>query len=215
MTNMVVRTATPDDREFLAWSILTATRSHLARGWFDISLNRPEVDCLKFLAELTTTTIASPWHYSRFTIASEGAARPAASLCAVTSARAYRDSGVALLVCLKNFGLRHADIEGFWNRGSYLFHCTTPPDKGAMVIEVAATIPSSRNQGFGAALLSHAIAKARSEGMPSIETSCFIGNDSAERTYTRAGFSCVGEKRHPNFESIAGAPGIRRFVRAP
>lgn len=62
-----IRPAKPDDAPFLAWVVLTAARSHLARDWFDIALDRPEPECLVFLRALTVTRARSRWHHSRFT----------------------------------------------------------------------------------------------------------------------------------------------------
>ena len=41
----------------------------------------------------------------------------------------------------------------------------------------------------------------------------FIGNNAAERAYSKAGFQFADEKRHPDFEAAAGTPGLRRFSR--
>ena len=41
----------------------------------------------------------------------------------------------------------------------------------------------------------------------------YIGNDAAERCYTKAGFTFAEEKRDPEFEALTGAPGFRRFER--
>lgn len=43
--------------------------------------------------------------------------------------------------------------------------------------------------------------------------SFLIGNEPAERAYTKAGFVLAEEKRDPAFEAIIGAPGFRMFAR--
>lgn len=208
-----VRRATPEDREFLAWSILTATRGHLTRGWFDICLNTTERECLNFLAELTTIDVSSPWHYSRFLLADDGANRPIAAVCAVPSPAGYQHCGVALLTCLKRLGVDRQEREAFQRRGTYLLLCASPHDRDCLVMEVSATAPGSRRQGYRAMLIDCAMADARAQGLKKAETSCFIGNHVSEHAITRSGFSFVSEKRHPDFEAVSGAPGIRRFVR--
>jgi len=55
----VIRAAVRQDADFLAWVILTASRGHLARGWFDIALNQPEGRCLEFLKRLSITAAPS------------------------------------------------------------------------------------------------------------------------------------------------------------
>lgn len=62
----LIRQTLPQDAAFLAWAILTASRSHLDRGWFDIALNQPADRCLEFLRKLSVTTILCWWHHSRF-----------------------------------------------------------------------------------------------------------------------------------------------------
>jgi hypothetical protein len=75
-----IRPADPDDAPFLSWAMLTAARSHLPRGWFDIALKRTESECLAFLRALAVTQARSWWHYSRFHVA-EVDGVPAAALC--------------------------------------------------------------------------------------------------------------------------------------
>jgi hypothetical protein len=64
-----IRPATIDDVDFLAWVILTASRSHLERGLWDIALGRDEEGCLSFLRELARAEPRSWAHYSRFIVA--------------------------------------------------------------------------------------------------------------------------------------------------
>lgn len=214
MTNTVVRQATPADRNFLAWCILTATRSHLSKGWFDISLCRPESICLEFLAQLTVTTAKSPWHYSNFTIAQEVSGRPLAALGAARSPEAYKDTAIALLACMKHLGIDSTERDAFWKRGAYLFKCAFPPAHGSLVLEIAATLSECRKKGYVGTLIQHALAHSRSQGVELAETSCFIGNEPSQQTITRAGFLLMDEKRDSEFEAVAGAPGIRRFTMA-
>src|SRR5215470_9994540 len=75
-----IRQATTDDADFLAWVMLTASRSHLERGIWDITLNRDNEGCLSFLRELARTQTRSWGHYSRFIVA-EVDGHAAAALC--------------------------------------------------------------------------------------------------------------------------------------
>src|SRR5712691_4104236 len=75
-----MRPATSDDADFLAWVMLTAARSHLERGLWDITLNRGQEDCLSFLRELARAETRSWAHFSRFIVVDvDGQA--AAALC--------------------------------------------------------------------------------------------------------------------------------------
>ncbi|WP_407119619.1 hypothetical protein [Bradyrhizobium sp. LMG 9283] len=74
------------------------------------------------------------------------------------------------------------------------------------------TIRSAR-PGLVQALIVHALEKGRSAGFARATISFLIGNDAAERAYTKAGFVFAEEKRDPAFEAIIGAPGFRMFAR--
>jgi len=212
VTPISIRKAQQQDAKFLAWAILTATRSHLPRGWFDIALNRTESECLEFLKRLTTTRARSQWHYSRFLVA-DGLSGTAAAISAAPAGDAYSMAPIALRETLRACGLSPAERELFWKRGAYLFTCTTRPDDSCLTVEVLATRPEERAQGYTAALLARAFEDGRAQGLREAHITCFIGNLAAERAYGRAGFRLVDERRHSDFEAVAGAPGIRQFVR--
>lgn len=111
--------------------------------------------------------------------------------------------------------LRWSEVEQqeMWRYGSYLFTCTLETDDDAWAIENVATLPEYRGRGLAQALLEHALGEGRSKGLPEAQITFFIGNDAAERSYAKAGFTFKHEKRHPDFEAAAGAPGLRRYVR--
>src|SRR5262245_5130116 len=75
-----IRTATADDADFLAWVMLAASRSHLKRGIWDITLNRDQEGCLSFLRELAQAGTRSWGHHSCFIVA-EVDGQAAAALC--------------------------------------------------------------------------------------------------------------------------------------
>src|SRR3981081_3532464 len=77
-----IRPARPQDADFIAWTILSAQRGHLPRGWFDIALNWPEPQCLAFVRRIAAARAPSGWHTALFMI-SEVQGKPAAALCAL------------------------------------------------------------------------------------------------------------------------------------
>ena len=121
-----VRSAESRDAGFLAWAILAATRSHVARGWFEVVLARPESVCLDFLRRLVLAETRSWWHYSRFYVA-EVDGQPAAALCAFRAGDAYPLSGAAIAEVSKSFGWYEAEQKAMWARGSYIFTCEDWP----------------------------------------------------------------------------------------
>src|SRR6185503_20727366 len=93
--NTTFRPATKDDAAFLGWVIFMAARGHLARGWFDIVLRRPEEFCIAFCAQLANAEAKSWWHHSFFTIA-EADGRAAGAACAFADDAPYMVSGAAM-----------------------------------------------------------------------------------------------------------------------
>jgi len=210
--SVLIRRGERDDARFLAWAVLTASRGHLERGWFDIALNKSESECLEFLHALTTADIPSRWHYSRFLVAEteDGAV---AALCAFRTADADQYSLSALAQTADVLGLSAAEQALIWQRGAYLSHCTMRPDNDSLLIESIATLPKFRRRGYTAALLERATEEGRAAGRTQAEMAVFIGNEPAERGYLNAGFHCVGELRHPAFAAICGASGQRRLLK--
>ena len=193
--------------------MLTASRGHLQRGWFDIALNKSESECLEFLYALTTATILSRWHYSRFLVA-ETEDCVVGALCAFRAADTRLQSLAALAGVADMLGIPLAEQSLIWQRGAYISACTMHPDSDSLSIESIATLPEFRRRGYSTALLERAIEEGRVAGCRQAEMAILIGNESAERGYEKAGFRCVGELRHPEFEEISGSSGQRRLVRS-
>lgn len=210
---MWIRTGGRNDAAFLASIILTASRGHLARGWFDLALDRSETECLAFLRQLTVTGARSVWHYSRFLVAEEASAGPVAALSAFAAAEVYPVSPIAIAETGETLGLTPEEQAAIWERGEYAFTCTVPPDN-VWVIENVATLPAYRRCGHTAALLDRALECGRFRGLKQAQITFLIGNESAQRTYERAGFRLIEERRHFQFEAFAGSPGLRQYVMA-
>ena len=64
-----IRRATPDDADFIAWTILAAQRGHRPRGWFDIALDWPEQLSRAFVRRIALAQSRSWGHTSHFLIA--------------------------------------------------------------------------------------------------------------------------------------------------
>lgn len=207
---LAIRTANPKDAGFIAWAILTATRSHLSKGWFDIALAQPESECLHFISMLTTTTVLSQWHYSRFLIAEEGVT-PVSAVAAFRAGDAYPVSTSALVETIKKLELPSKAAEAIWQRGAYMFLCTMRPNDERWVVENLATIPERRGCGCTPILLSRALDNGRNSGFKEAQITLFIGNERAERAYHKVGFLPDKEKRHPTFEAMTGTAGLRQY----
>ena len=209
----LIRSAREVDAEFLAWAILTASRGHLGRGWFDIALNQPEGRCLEFLKRLSVTEAPSWWHYSRFMVA-EISGKPVAALSAFRAGDAYPLSQAAMDEAAEMLELPASERSAIWQRGAYIFLCALTGNDDCWTLENVVTLPSYRRRGLMRALLDRAVQEGRFRGFSEAQITFLIGNESAERAYSSAGFRLADERRHPDFEANAGAPGLRRVVRS-
>jgi hypothetical protein len=115
MSSPIVRPAREDDAPFIGWAILAATRSHMPRGWFDITLGLDEDGCLEFTSLLVRAETRSWWHYSNFLIA-EILGAPAAALCAFRAGDGYPLSQAARLAEEKRSAEfeRACGVPGLW-----------------------------------------------------------------------------------------------------
>lgn len=188
-------------------------RGYRSRGWFDVALGWPEAKCLDFIARVATARAMSMWHVSQFLVA-EVDGKPVAALCAVPAAntgvsawRAIEEVGFAI-------GLTASELGAIRQRGMYSRACWVQGGEGDWMIEHVATDPAYRGRGLVQALIARALEKGRAAGFTRATISFLIGNEPAQRAYTKAGFALAEEKRDPVFEAIIGAPGFRMFVRA-
>jgi ribosomal protein S18 acetylase RimI-like enzyme len=208
-----IRRATPDDADFIAWTILTAQRGHLPRGWFDIALDWPEPLCRAFVRRIALAQSRSWWHTSHFLIA-EVDGRPAAALCALRAGGSSKDARSAIVEVVNAAELDAAEQSAIWRRGAYSGTCWTAGDDDNWLIEHVAAESSHRGRGLVQALLEHALTAGKEAGYKRASIVFYIGNEAAERCYAKAGFVFAEEMRDPEFESLTGAPGFRRFERA-
>jgi len=208
---LVLRPATPADADFLAWTIFTASRGHLARGWFDIVLARPEPFCLDFCRRLTLAGARSWWHWSLFHVAEVDGA-PASALCVFGDEGVYEASADAMAEASRGSGLSREEHKQLWPRGAFILSCSTGED-GAWTIENVSIRPEYRGTGVTHALLEAELDVARAAGFKRAQVSFFVGNTRAEKAYAKVGFTFAEEKHAPDFEAALGVPGTRRFSR--
>jgi GNAT superfamily N-acetyltransferase len=98
-------------------------------------------------------------------------------------------------------------------RQRYFTCCCDAWRPEAWLIEHVATRPDHRGRGIALALLWHAVAAGKKRGRTKTQITFLIGNESAERSYLKAGFQFAEEKRGLEFEALTGAPGFRRYER--
>ncbi|MCK1616348.1 GNAT family N-acetyltransferase [Bradyrhizobium sp. 159] len=208
---MTIRSARPEDAGVVARTILTSQRGYRTRGWFDVALGWPEAQCLDFIARITVADAVSMWHVSQFLIA-EIDGMPAAALSALPAAGTGPSAWRAIEEVAAATGLAAPELEAIRRRGAYTRACWVQGGEGDWMIEYIATDPAYRGCGLVQALIRHALHKGRAAGFGRATISFLIGNEPAERAYSKAGFVFAEEKRDPDFEALIGAPGFRMFM---
>ena len=209
--NVTIRPATPDDAEFLGWACVMASRSQLPRGWFEIVLQRHDAFCFEFAKYLTIAKARSWWHWSLFLVA-EVDGVIASAMCGFGDDSVYHVSFDAMAEAADKMGIPKSEQAQFWPRGAFIVSPSTSEDD-AWTIENVATKPEFRGKGVTLALLEAELGVARAAGFKRAQISFFTGNDRAEKTYAKAGFTFAEEKHAPDFEAALGIAGVRRFAR--
>jgi ribosomal protein S18 acetylase RimI-like enzyme len=205
----VIRRGRADDAAFIADIVLRSQRGPRPRGWFDFALDQAEPQVRDFLARLAVAKPRSWYHVSQFLIA-EVEGKPAAALCAMPSRETRDTMRSAIEEAALSAGMSVANI---FARGAYARACWVQGGEGDWLIEHVATLPEYRGRGLVQALIDHGLAAGRQAGFERASISFLIGNEAAERSYAKAGFSFAEEKRDASFEALTGSPGFRRFVR--
>ena len=212
MVAFTIRRARIDDAGFIARTIVTAQRGHVARGWFDIALDWPEPQCLAFVERTATAHRQSWWHVSQFIIG-EVEGEPAAALCAMPAAGTGSAARSAIEEAAENAGLNASELAAIFRRGAYTAACWVQGGKDDWLIEHVASLPLHRGRGLVQALIDHALAAGKAAAFSRASISFLIGNEAAQRCYAKAGFAFTEEKRNSDFEALTHAAGFRRFVR--
>jgi GNAT superfamily N-acetyltransferase len=207
-----IRSAAPEDGDFIARNILLAQRGHRPRGWFDITLGWPEPKVLSFVERIARARTRSWWHTSQFFIA-EVDGHPAAALCALPAAGTGAAAQKAFAEIVRDSALEASELSAIVRRSGYTENCWVQGGESDWMVEHVATLPSYRGRGLMQALIDHALALGRAAAYRQASISFLIGNEAAERCYAKAGFGFAEEKRDPTFEALTGAPGFRRFAR--
>jgi GNAT superfamily N-acetyltransferase len=208
-----IRPGRADDADFIARTILSSLRGPRPRGWFDFALAQDEPRVLAFLKRLAVAKQQSWYHVSQFLVAEIGG-EPAAALCAMSSRSARETIRPAIEEAARDAGMSDAELAAIFARGAYARPCWIQGGDEDWLIEHVASAPAFRGRGLMQALIAQGLAAGKAAGFSRASITFVIGNEAAERCYTRAGFSFAEEKRDAGFEALTGAPGFRRFARA-
>lgn len=196
---------------FIAWAQLTAFRSHLEKGLWDFFFGGSEEDTLRFLEAFATTEARHWGSYQGFIIA-EVDGTPAAALTGYFEAESSLQQGIQ--EAAKAIGWSEEDIAAGWSRAGTIGLVAPEHVPGAWITENVATLPEFRRRGLVDRLVAEIMNRGRAKGAMIGEVGVFIGNDSAQRAYEKAGYVVEDEKRHPDFEAVYKCPGTRQLRRS-
>ena len=212
LTNLKIVDARPEHAPFIAWVMLTAFRSHLERGFWDFMRPGTDEELLRYLEALTTTK-APHWAHLPLFIVAEVDGEPAAALSGYFE---VEHGGTRL-----RDGMAEADAATGQTpdpeaigRALTILNVAPEHAPGAWIIEDVATRPAFRRRGLVDTLMQEIMERGRKRGVTVSDVAVFIGNDSAQRAYEKAGYVVVEEKTHPEFEAVYKTPGVRTLRRA-
>jgi ribosomal protein S18 acetylase RimI-like enzyme len=208
-----IRTATAADADFVAWVILTASRSHLPLGAWDHFVGGDQASVLAFLHRMVAQDVPSFCRWEGFLIA-EVDGVPAAGLSGYSSSDpAMANPEPALAAASRALGWTEARQQAAGARLGAFLTCVIEPPPDTWVVEWVATQPAFRRRGIMHELLLAIVEAGRGRGFARSQIMVLIDNTAARCAYERAGFVYTDEKRHPDFERVMGCPGIERLLR--
>ncbi len=208
-----IRPAEEKDADFIAWVELTAARSHVPVGFFDLAFPGEEDPRLALIERICTTKTLSMCHWSGFLVA-EIDGQPAAGLSGYEPTKRGTDTfAAAMHEGLGAIGWSAEDVDGIFGRMTPFLKCAPESPDDAWIVEWVATKAEFRGRGLIRSLLEEILDEGRRKGYRRAQISLLIDNHPAQRAYESAGFKVEDEKRHPEFEMSFGSPGIRRMLR--
>jgi len=213
-TDVAIVPARPEHAPFIAWVMLTAARSHLERGSWDMMTGADETTTLRFLEALASAPEPHWMHHSLFLVAEVGG-RPASALAGYFDEEQPPTSILAPLPeAAKAIGLTSDEVMANWQKGgATILNCSPEHVPGAWVVEHVATAPEFRRQGLVDRLIAAMLDRGRARGATVADIGVLIGNDRAQLAYEKAGFGVIDEKLDAEFEAAYGCTGIRALSR--
>jgi len=202
-----IRPATVADAELIAWVEVEAARSSRPLGFWDLVFPGADAQRIALVADVVRSEHRSFAHWDGFLVAErDGEALGALSGYDPTQKRLEHMIG-ALGESTTRAGWSDAHKQLIGGRIAPFMTCLSDTPDDRFVIEWVALRPEARGKGAAAQLLEAILERGRAAGHKKAQITYLLGNTPARRTYERAGFSVVSEKRHPDFEATFGAPG--------
>lgn len=205
-----IRAARPDDSALLARVVLSASRSHVPRGVWDLFVE-DEAERMRFLESLLLGNEPHWCHHSGFLVA-EADGQPAAALSGYPAdGEGLLDIGEAIRRAALSLGWSESQVAAGFGRMTPFMSCHMKDEPGSWVVEWVAAEPAFRRRGLVHGLLGEILQRGRQRGHPAAQLTILLGNDAARRAYEQVGFRGVEERRDPAFEAALGTPGLMRM----
>jgi ribosomal protein S18 acetylase RimI-like enzyme len=213
MADVVIRRARRDDAAFLAWVMLTASRSHVEQGMGEYITGNSFEELLPIYSGASVSNEIHMGHSSLFLVA-ELDGQPAAALCGYDPNRHRREPWLAAMDAIRGeLGQPISDPAGLPGRFEVVGSATLDELPGAWVVEWVATVPEYRRRGLVDLLLEEILARGRADGFTRAQIGVAIGNDPARNAYVKHGFTFEAERRSEQVEAALGYPGQQRLTR--
>ena len=210
--NIDIRPARADDAPFLAWVMLTASRSHLKYGVWEHYVGGTEQDCLSFLSLIATTQKPHLFHSSTFIIAEMNGQKVGALSGYDPKVLGMKSFVQALPEVFQKINWTIDEQRAAVERYRPWATCTPDDAEGAWIVESVAALPEYRRQGVVSRLLDEVLNRGRRNGFKRAQIGVLINNTPARLAYEKSGFKFDSEKRNPSFEATFGTPGIARLL---
>ncbi len=208
VSNLSIVKANPDHSAFLANVVLSASRSQLKRGPFDLALRLEDAEIVDLLEWMVLSDFVSTCHYSRFLVAEVGG-EPVGALSAFDPDEAdLLPMGAALADAYVGLGYAESDLPAVMARVEDMNSCLAPAQPGSWTVEWVAVDEAYRGLGVCGQLLDAILAAGAARGLQTAQVSTYLGNESALSAYKGAGFAVETKRRDRKFESLLGVPGM-------
>lgn len=206
-----IRDAVPGDAALIAWVQMTAARSGTPLGFWDMVFPGADAPRLALIEQIVRSPHESFAHVGGFLVAEVDGAAVGALSGYAPGVKKLGHFVRALGAVLADNGWSEAHQKLVGTRIAPCLTCFSDTPEDRWIVEWVALRPEARGKGIAAALLDAILARGRTAGFQRSQISFLIGNAPAQRSYERAGFRIVDEKRHPDFETLFGAPGVARM----
>lgn len=214
-TDVRIVSATRDHIPIVGWTVMTAGRSQLERGLWELTLGTDsEAEMLPYMEALADTDIIHWAHWSLFMVA-EVDGVPAAAMCGFFE-NEYSSSTLVqgVMEADKKAGRSQEEFAAGWQRAGSIANIERKHEPGAWIVEHVATRPEFRRRGLTERLVHAMLDRGRERGAKTAEIGVLIGNDKAQKAYEKCGFEVYQEARDGAFEAAYKCPGAYYLKRS-